>query len=118
MRDRVMVAAFSDAMMREFRADCPGVATSSARDETTNFVLLGRVLLGFLSRPQYQSLQVPEESSGITIMTPRFVLAAQRSNLRVEPWTINDSNRMREFIGWGVDGIITTPDLMLESIGR
>ena len=68
MQHKVIVASFSDIMIRQFRADCPDIATASARDETTNFVFLSKLLLGFLSRPAYQSLQVPEESSGITIM--------------------------------------------------
>jgi glycerophosphoryl diester phosphodiesterase len=119
LQDRVMVAAFSDPVMDLFREDCPGVATSASQDEGANFILLSRVLLGFLSRPAYQSLQVPEESSGISIMNQRFVRSAHRSNLRVEPWTIDDPDKMREFIGWGVDGLITDrPDLMLEVLGR
>lgn len=119
MQEKVMVAAFKDDVLDLFREDCPGIPTSGARDEVTNFVLLSKVGLGFLVAPKYQSLQVPEESNGITIMTPRFVRAAHRRNLHVEPWTINDPDRMREFIDWGVDGIITDrPDLMLEVLGR
>jgi len=36
-------------------------------------------------------------------------------NIRVEPWTVNDPELMRQYIEWGVDGIITDrPDLMIE----
>jgi len=119
MQDKVMVAAFNDPVMDLWREDCPDVATSGARDEVTNFVFLSKVGLGFLVSPRYQSLQVPEESSGTTVMTQRFVRAAHRRNLHVEPWTIDDPDMMREFIDWGVDGIITDrPDLMLEALGR
>jgi glycerophosphoryl diester phosphodiesterase len=119
MQDKVMVASFDDAVLDLFREDCPGIATSGARDEVTNFVFLSKVGLGFLAAPRYQSLQVPQESSGITIMTQHFVRAAQRRNLHVEPWTIDDPDTMREFLDWGVDGIITDrPDLMLEVLGR
>ncbi|HRQ24558.1 MAG TPA: glycerophosphodiester phosphodiesterase family protein, partial [Anaerolineales bacterium] len=73
---------------------------------------------GFYS-PQFYALQVPRESSGITVMTPSFVRAAHARNLSVEPWTINDEETMRMFIDWGVDGIITDrPDLILEILGR
>lgn len=119
MQDRVLVASFHDERMAEFRAECPEVATSSARQETTTFVLLSKVWLGGLFSPAFHSLQVPKESSGITVMTPGFVEAAHARNLKVEPWTINDPEQMELYIGWGVDGIITDrPDLLLEVLGR
>jgi glycerophosphoryl diester phosphodiesterase len=119
MQNRVLVASFHDQRMAEFRAECPEVATSSARQETTVFVLLSKVWLGGLFSPQFHSLQVPKESSGITVMTPEFVQAAHARNLKVEPWTINDPEQMRQYLAWGVDGMITDrPDLLLEILGR
>lgn len=119
MQDKVLVASFHDERLKEFRTECPEVATSSAKNETTAFVLLTKVFLGNFYSPRFYSLQVPEESGGITVMTERFVRAAHASNLAVEPWTINDKDTMRKFITWGVDGIITDrPDLMLEVLGR
>jgi len=119
MQDKVLVASFHDERMQEFRQVCPEVATSSARQETTIFVLMSKAFLGRLYSPKFYSLQVPEESSGITVMTAQFVRAAHERNIRVEPWTIDDPEQMRLYIEWGVDGIITDrPDLMLEVLGR
>lgn len=119
MQDKVLVASFHDERLKEFRTECPEVATSSAKNETTAFVLLTKVFLGDFYSPRFYSLQVPEESGGITVMTESFVRAAHARNLAVEPWTINDKDTMRKFITWGVDGIITDrPDLMLEVLGR
>jgi glycerophosphoryl diester phosphodiesterase len=119
MQERVLVASFQDQRMDEFRTECPEVATSAARQETTTFVLLSKVWLGGLLSPQFHSLQVPEKSSGITVMTPGFVQAAHVRNLKVEPWTIDDPQQMKLYIDWGVDGIITDrPDLLLEVLGR
>jgi len=119
MQDKILVATFYDERMEEFRHVCPEVATSSAKQETTVFVLLSKAFLGRLYSPSFYALQVPEESSGITVMTPQFVRAAQERNLRVEPWTIDDPVQMQVYIDWGVDGLITDrPDLMLELLGR
>ena len=119
MQDKVLVASFYDKRMREFRRECPEVATSSARGETTQFVLLTKGFLGRLYSPKFFALQVPEESNGITVMTEAFVRAAHERGLAVEPWTIDDPEQMRQYIDWGVDGIITDrPDLMLEILGR
>lgn len=119
MQDKVLVASFHDERMKEFRAECPEVATSSAKNETTVFVLMTKPFLGGFYSPKFHALQVPERSSGITVMTEAFVQAAHSRNLAVEPWTINDEETMRKFIDWGVDGIITDrPDIMLEILER
>lgn len=119
MQDKVLVASFHDERLKEFRAECPEVATSSAKNETTIFVLLTKAFSGGFYSPKFYSLQVPEESGGITVMTESFVRAAHARNLAVEPWTINDEETMRKFIEWGVDGLITDrPDIMLNVLGR
>jgi glycerophosphoryl diester phosphodiesterase len=119
MQDKILVASFHDERMAEFRQACPEVATSSAQQETTVFVLMSKVFLGRLFSPSFVSLQVPEKSSGITVITGQFVRAAHERNLRVEPWTIDDPEQMKLYIEWGVDGIITDrPDVMLEVLGR
>lgn len=115
MQDKIVVASFYDDKMKEFRKTCPEVATSSAKNETTVFVLLSKVFLTGFYSPQFYSLQVPEESSGITVLTESFITAAHERNLAVEPWTINDEETMRKLIAWGVDGIMTDrPDIMVE----
>lgn len=119
MQERVLVASFHDERLAEFRAACPEVATSAARTDTTVFVLLSKVYLHGLLAPSFVALQVPEASSGITVMSEQFVQAAQAVNVRVEPWTINDPEQMRLYVEWGVDGIITDrPDLLLEVLER
>ena len=85
-------------------------------------MILGKVFLSALSAPQYQSIQPPydpKESLNIPIMTERFIREAHAKNVKVEPWTVNDPALMKQYIEWGVDGIITDrPDLMLEVLGN
>lgn len=118
MQDKVLIGSFHDEAMKNFRAICPGVATSAAREEVRNYVLLGKAFLWGFIAPDYQTVQPPwdpEESLGITIMTERFIRESHQKRLRVEPWTVNDPGLMRQYIEWGVDGIITDrPDLMIE----
>lgn len=123
MQDKVMVASFHDEAMANFRKTCPDVATSGSRSEVTPFVLLSKLFLtGFIRSPQFQSLQVPYETSesyGIPVMTERFIDQAHGRNIRIEPWTVDDPDLMRQYIDWEVDGIITdNPDLMVEILGR
>jgi glycerophosphoryl diester phosphodiesterase len=119
MQNKIVVASFHNERMDEFRQVCPEIATSSARQETTVFVLLSKAFLGVLYSPDFYSLQVPEESSNITVMTAQFVRAAHERNLKVEPWTINDPEKMQLYVNWSIDGIITDrPDILLEILGR
>jgi glycerophosphoryl diester phosphodiesterase len=122
MQDRVVVASFHDDAMRMFREACPDVATSAAKTEVTTFVLLSKLRLSSLISPLYESLQVPydtSESYGIPVMTAAFIQAAHAKNLKVEPWTVDDPELMKRYIGWGVDGIDTDrPDLMMQVVGR
>jgi len=122
MQDKVLVASFHDEAMQNFRETCPEVATSASRGEVTKFVLLGKVFLSGLVKPAYESIQPPfdpKESMNIPIMTKRFIRESHAKNIKVEPWTVNDPELMKQYIAWDVDGIITDrPDLMIEILGR
>ena len=118
MQDKAVIASFHDEAMQKFRQTCPEVATSASRGEVTMLVLLGKVFLSGLIAPQYQSIQPPydpSESMNIPIMTERFIREAHAKKIKVEPWTVDDPALMKQYIEWGVDGIITDrPDLMIE----
>ena len=115
LTDRALVASFHPTAMNEFRAACPEVATSMVEDEIRPFFILNTVFLGALYSPPGTAFQVPEYSGNLHVLTPRFVRGAQRNNVAVHPWTIDDPADMARFLDMGVDGIITDrPDLMLE----
>jgi glycerophosphoryl diester phosphodiesterase len=118
IQDQVVIASFHDEAMQRFRTTCPEVATSASRGEVTKFVLLGKVFLSGLVTPAYESIQPPydaKESMNIPVMTKRFIREAHAKNLAVEPWTVDDPGLMKQYIQWGVDGIMTNrPDLMIE----
>jgi glycerophosphoryl diester phosphodiesterase len=123
MQDKVMVASFHDEAMANFRKTCPEIATSGSRNEVTPFVLLSKLhLTGFMRNLQFESLQVPYETSesyGIPIMTKEFIDLAHVRNVKIEPWTVEDPELMKEYISWGVDGIMTdNPDVMLKILYR
>ena len=122
MEEKALIGSFHDEAMQSFRATCPEVATSAASDEVRNYVLLGKIFLWGFYLPQFQTIQPPydpAESLGITIVTERFIRESHAKNIRVEPWTVNDPDLMKQYIEWGVDGIITDrPDLLVEVLGK
>lgn len=119
LEEQVLVASFHTQAMQEFRQACPEVATSSTRSETTVLFALNTLFIERLLEPPYQGVQVPEYSSGLRVLTPRFVQGAHNRGLEVHAWTINSTEDMQRFLRMGVDGLITDrPDRMLELLGR
>lgn len=115
MQNQVLVSSFSQENMDAFRQECPEVATSATEGEVRLFYILFRLGLVDLLSPKYHSLQVPESSGGIHLLTPGFVAAAHRRGLAVQPWTINEVADMERILALGVDGINTdNPDRLLE----
>lgn len=115
LHDRVLVAAFDDRIVREFRRLSLGtVATSAGQRETTTFWLARRARATRFLSIDYDALQVPPTQSRLTIVDERFVRAAHARDLAVHVWTIDDESEMRRLLDLGVDGIMSDrPDLLL-----
>ncbi len=100
--------------MDAFRRECPQVATSATENEVRVLYVLFRLGLSGALTPNYSSLQVPEASGGIHLLTAEFIAAAHRRGLAVQPWTINETEDLQRILALGVDGINTdNPDRLL-----
>jgi glycerophosphoryl diester phosphodiesterase len=123
-QEQVLVVSFSDKAMNEFREACPNVVTAGAPGEIRTFYIFHRLFLAGLYRPYADAFQVPEyqgeeDTNSLHIVTKRFVQDAQRKNIEVHVWTVDETEDMKRLIDLGVDGIITDrPDRLLELLGR
>ncbi|HJO32647.1 MAG TPA: glycerophosphodiester phosphodiesterase [Anaerolineales bacterium] len=117
--ERVLVASFNHLALQQFRAMCPGVATSASEDEARAFFALNLAFLGPIYSPEFYALQVPEQRNGMRVLTPGFVRAAHDRGLEVHAWTINEENNMKRMSELGMDGIVTDyPDRLRNALGR
>lgn len=117
--ERLLVTAFSQVFLQQFRSVCPGVATSASQEELMAFFALNLAFLGPIYSPEFNSLQVPEQRNGIRVLTPGFVRAAHDRGLEVHAWKIDDESDVQRMRKLGVDGIITDyPDRILAAFGR
>jgi len=107
MSQKVMIASFSAAALKKFRALCPAVATSAGSAEAIWFYALQKMHLESAYTPKAQALQVPENYGDLQVVNARFIAAARGRNLRVQVWTVNDSDSMKRLLKQGVDGIMT-----------
>jgi glycerophosphoryl diester phosphodiesterase len=106
--ERVLVVSTSRAIVKRFRKVSGGhVSTGASKWEIGVFYLLSRPRLERLVRPAYDALQVPLRHRGIPLVTPRFLKAAHASGVRVDLWTINQTDEMRRLLDLGVDVIMT-----------
>jgi glycerophosphoryl diester phosphodiesterase len=117
MQNQVLVSSFRQENMDAFRKACPEVATSATQNEVILFFAFNTLRLTRAYTPNYNSLQVPEEQSGILVLTPHFVAGARSRGLAVQPWTIDEEQDLRRILALGVDAINTNrPDRLLEML--
>lgn len=115
---RVCFGGFSDAVLREARAQGADVTTSAAKEEIRWFLYRTWVGLAPVTTA-YRAFQVPEMSGMTRVVSPRFVRAARRAGLPVQVWTVDEPERMEKLLGWGVRGLITDrPDLAVQVVRR
>jgi glycerophosphoryl diester phosphodiesterase len=104
--DQMVASAFSVTLLQELRAAAPQMPTGFAVPEVLTFMGLTKEAEATYEPPG-EFLQVPIEQAGIAVLTPEFVERAERLDLKVHAWTINDETEMQMLVDLGVDGIIT-----------
>lgn len=110
--DRVLVASFHGTVAKRWR-ELAGDRVATSAPVRHMYVVAAHYLthLDRLYAPVYDAFQLPvAESAGpITVRfdTERFLAMADRLNIAVHYWTINDEDEMRRLYALGAHGIIT-----------
>ncbi len=106
-RDRVLMAAFEDDIIKKLRIAAPLAVTSLSAEEVAMF--FGCTMTASFEgyTPPGRALQVPPEHEGMAIVTPAFLDAAHRLGMEVHVWTINDEAEIDRLLDLGVDGIMS-----------
>lgn len=116
MEEKVCLASFHDRVVERVRQLNPDICTSAGIWETFFFVALPVDVLARAGLA-LKAFQVPEEYSGIPVLTPEFMEKANQLGIEVHVWTVNESDDMRRLLDMGVHGIITDfPDRLKEIV--
>ncbi|MDH4225312.1 MAG: glycerophosphodiester phosphodiesterase [Deltaproteobacteria bacterium] len=116
-RGRVIAGAEAHCRYLRWRRTASGHPAFFTRVSGGLFWLFTLLGLSGLLKPCQQTLQIPEYSGPIPLVTPRLLAAARRHGLPVLVWTVNDPAHMRRLLDLGVDGILTDrPDLLMRVI--
>ena len=117
--DRVLVASFGHDSIASFRDECPSVATSATMREGMTLYYLKRLRLVSLYRGPAVALQMPEAFGERRFLNPELLELADKLNVKVQVWTVNEEADMKRLLKMGVQGILTDyPDRLLRVMGR
>ncbi len=111
--DRVVLASFHEEMYDEFKrlkdsGEVPdNFMFSPAYDAATEFFILQLLGVDLFFGDKMCVFQLPTEEYGFDLATRGMIRAANRHNLAVHYWTINDIEEMKHLIEIGADGIMT-----------
>lgn len=116
--ERIMIASFHPSQLRKFREKAPMIPTSAHPNEIRNFVagVMMRSMRFFVRSVAYKAFQVPERSGSLQIVTPRFVAEAQKRDIAVHVWTINNREDMERLLNMEVNGIFTDYPAILREV--
>lgn len=117
--DRVLIASFMSATIKEIRTIYPNIATAATAGDALLFWFMNSAWLESAYHPSANAFQVPVSIRGIPIVTRDFVRGAHRHNMDVHVWTVNETDEMRRLLDVGVDGVMTDyPGRLLSILGR
>ena len=116
MLDRTIIQSFVLSALKESKKLKQNVKTAALFDPFIKgalFAFVGLYLKDFLEKTL--EAQADILSPHYTSVSFKMIQKAHEKNIRVIPYTVNDVDKMKELILWGVDGIITDyPDRLCE----
>ena len=108
MEDKVMIGSFDHEINERFAEVSWGKIPIGAGEQAVrSFVKMHVPYLNGLAKSPFDSLQLPVEQEGHNLTTKNIIRSAQKRNISLYYWTINEEEEIRELILKGVDGIIT-----------
>lgn len=113
LRERALVASFSDPTIQAFREAAPDVETSLAFEEGVQFglpLLRGDTLPSFYEPPGrflQTSWYVDVAGTEYEVLQEDLIAEAATHGIIVHAWTINDADEMDTLLARGVRGLIT-----------
>lgn len=112
VQDRVCIGSFSDKRIRQVVDAFDGRVCTSFGPQG-----ILRLKTGWPGRAVAQGCaQVPVKANNLTIVTRRFVEAAERLGLQVHVWTIDDEAEMKRLLDLGVHGLMTDRPAVLKRV--
>lgn len=121
-QDRVCLASFSTARLKDMRCYAPEIATSLGQEEAALLFAAAQLTIPAkimrVPGPQQGvvAAQVPLTLGKIPVVTKRFVAHAHKLGIAVHVWTLNTEAEIMRALQAGADGIITDNPVLAKEI--
>ena len=114
--DRVVIGAFSQAVLNAVRTMAPRLPTGASSLEARAAARRAYFRLP-IGRARFDVLQVPYRANGREVFGEPLVRLARRAGTPVHAWVVDEPGDMRRLLDWGVTGLISDrPDLALQAV--
>jgi glycerophosphoryl diester phosphodiesterase len=115
IEDRVCIGSFSGKRLRQMQDAFDGRVCTSLGP--VGVLKLKTASAGVpVRRFREGCAQVPVKTNNVAVVTRRFVEAAERAELQVHVWTVDDEAEMRWLIDLGVHGLMTDRPALLKQV--
>ena len=115
VQDRVCIGSFSDRRIRQVADAFDGRVCTALGP--SGVLKLKAASAGWPARRwPHGCAQVPVKDRNVTIVTRRFVKAAEKRGLQVHVWTIDDEAEMHRLLDLGVHGLMTDRPAVLKRV--
>jgi glycerophosphoryl diester phosphodiesterase len=115
IEDRVCIGSFSGKRLRQMQDAFDGRVCTSLGP--VGVLKLKTASAGVpVRRFRGGCAQVPVKTNNVAVVTRRFVEAAERAELQVHVWTVDDEAEMRWLIDLGVHGLMTDRPALLKQV--
>lgn len=118
-KDQIVVGTFNDEIEVELRTNYPDLLRGAPTGSAKNFVLTQYLGVNIFDKSDFACLQIPmsyDIGFELSLVNKALVRRAQRRNIAVQYWTINNEEDMRKLIEMGVDCIMTDDPTLLADI--
>ena len=111
--DRIIVASFHDEIYEKSKEEATDDSShralmySPSMGGAIKYVALYVLGLDIFFGDGVAVFQIPTEKYGIVLATERLIKNANKHNIAVHYWTVNDEDEMRKLVEIGADGIMT-----------
>lgn len=118
--DRIILASFHKTIYKKIiylRKNYDNrLMYSPAISGVVKFFILYVLRLDLFYNDKITVLQIPPTQAGINLSRRTFIKAANRNNVAVHYWTVDDPDEMRRLVNNGADGIMTNLPSLLKEI--
>jgi glycerophosphoryl diester phosphodiesterase len=117
---RIVLASFHTEVFEQMKnlkkTSHPELMISPEQSSVIKFYALQTLGLSLFYFDQVSALQLPLSSFGLSLSHQAIIRNAQRKNIAVHYWTIDDPIEMRRLIENGADGIMTNRPSVLKEV--